>query len=253
MLTVYCDESGTHADSLATVVAGYLGHVRQWKLFGKEWRALLDREGVKVLHRTDLENFRREFKEWNEERRVRFLQRAHEIIKVRTIRGFAYAVVNADFKKVMHPVVEQAIGGIYGWCVQDCMVAIAKWAQREHLSEPIDYILENGAEGIEGVTRMFHFVAKSDDYRRKCFLGSWTFASKQDVIQLQAPDVLAYEAYKIMVNNVAKTGRPWRRSAKDLIRRSDRSNYWDEPKLRRYMESEKTKDFLQKLESGQLS
>jgi len=249
VLTVYSDESGTHGDSAATVVACYVGHARQWQLFGKEWRGLLDSEGVEILHRVDLENFRGEFKGWTNERRIGFLQRAHTIIKSRTIRGFAYAVVTADFKRVMNPVIEKALGGIYGWCVHDCMVAVSKWARSTKRSEPIDYVLEDGADGVEGVTRMFRFVAKDPVYREKCLLGFWTFASKRQVIQLQAADVLAYEMYKDMVNNVVNGKLILRRSAKDLIRAPDRTNYWDEPKLRAYMDRAPMRGFLEQLKA----
>jgi len=244
VFTVYCDESGTHAGSGATVVACYVGHARQWQAFGREWRVLLNSEGIKILHRVDLENFRGEFRGWNNERRIDFLRKAHRIIRTRTVCGFGYAVVKADFERVMDSRIEEALGGIYGWCVQDCMVAVAKWANRTGRSDPINYVLEDGADGITGVHRLFNFVVKNPEYRQKCLVGTWSFASKKDVIQLQAADLLAYEVYKDAINNLVNKRRILRNSARDLIRACDRTNFWDEAKLRAYLDRPIMKKFL---------
>jgi uncharacterized protein DUF3800 len=243
MFTVYCDESGTHADSGATVVACYVGHAKQWQAFGREWRVLLDSEEIKILHRTDLENFRGEFKGWTDERRIDFLRRAHQIIRTRTVCGFAYAVAKRDFERVMDRQIDKALGGIYGWCVQDCMVAVAQWAKRTGKSDPINYVLED-VDDIEGVCGLFSFVTKHSEYREQYLVGTWSFASKKCVIQLQAADLLAYEVYKDAVNNVVNNRRILRKSARDLIRACDRINFWDEAKLRAYLDRLIMKKFL---------
>lgn len=235
MLTVYCDESGTHPESAAVVVACYVSQVRAWERFAKDWPTLLNSAGIEVLHRNKLESFTGEFKSWNNGSRVVFLKEAHRIIKRNTIRGFAYAVVKADFERVMPTVIKDALG-IYGWCVQDCMVAVANWAVRTGRREPINYVLEKGAIGIGGARRLFEQVEKTPRLQKRCLLGTWAFAGK-DIVQLQAPDTLAYEMYRYVSDNVIKAKKTLREAARDLIRACDRTNYWDEVRLRKYLNS----------------
>ena len=71
MLTIYCDDSGTDHGNRAAVVAGYIGQVRQWGKLEKEWKNLLRDFGVGRMRRSDLESFKGEFQDWNEERRIR--------------------------------------------------------------------------------------------------------------------------------------------------------------------------------------
>lgn len=61
----------------AAVVAGYIGQVRQLERLEKEWKNLIRDFDVSRMRRSDLEAFKREITEWNDERRIRFLKRAH--------------------------------------------------------------------------------------------------------------------------------------------------------------------------------
>jgi hypothetical protein len=58
ILTACLDESGTHADSPISVMAGYVGTVAQWKRVEADWAALvLTQARVRQFHAVDL--FRR--------------------------------------------------------------------------------------------------------------------------------------------------------------------------------------------------
>jgi hypothetical protein len=45
MLTVYCDDSGTHPESRIASVCGYISNTGQWELFTKEWMSVLKEFG----------------------------------------------------------------------------------------------------------------------------------------------------------------------------------------------------------------
>ena len=42
LYTVYFDESGTHAASDATVVAGFVSNVTEWEAFSRRWQQVLN-------------------------------------------------------------------------------------------------------------------------------------------------------------------------------------------------------------------
>jgi hypothetical protein len=74
---VMIDESGTDQRNRAAVVAGNIGQVRQWERLEKEWKNLIHGFDVSRMRRSDLEAAKGDITEWNDERRIRFLKRAH--------------------------------------------------------------------------------------------------------------------------------------------------------------------------------
>src|SRR5262245_35687996 len=81
MLAAYFDENGTHADSRATAVGGFLATTNQWQKFEKAWAAALQRAGVGLYHATDLETFRGEFLGWDPPKKIRLQTELISIIK----------------------------------------------------------------------------------------------------------------------------------------------------------------------------
>lgn len=242
MFKVFFDESGTHANSSAVVVAGYISSEEQCEQFDREWTQLLRQERVSALHRVDIENFRREFASnygWDRARQVRVLQAAHDIIKRRTTIGTGGALIQADYEAVMPLVVKRAFGTAYGWLVHECIVGVGHWAERDKHPSLIQYVFEAGARGRHHVDRIFKSLESDPKYRHLCRIGGWAFLSKDSALELQAADFLAYEVHKHVVNRIVASParRPIRRSALDLIRRGDQVHYWDAARFRRWVES----------------
>jgi hypothetical protein len=84
MLTAYFDDSGTSPSNRVAVVARYVATVFQWERFVPEWNRALAKGNVKVMHRADLESSYGEFRGWDKERRIAFLNRVHAVIRHRT-------------------------------------------------------------------------------------------------------------------------------------------------------------------------
>jgi hypothetical protein len=143
----YFDESGTHDDASNIAVAGYISTTKQWKRFGQEWTAILRREGVNVLHRVDLENFRGAFRSWSRDRQVKVTRECHGIIKKHTEKGIGGAVIAVDFDQAMPDVVKRVFGGPYGWLAQECMIGIGHWATDSNQKAFVQYVFEKGARG----------------------------------------------------------------------------------------------------------
>jgi len=241
IFTAYFDESGTHGGSAAVVVGGHIGVVKKWKELGEIWDThILKREGIKVSHRVDLENFKGEFLGWKRDRQIKVVRRAHKIIKKYTEigAGISQAVVPADFEEVIPDVVKRAFGGAYGWAAHDCLIHVSKWADTHGYREPIHWVFEAGAKGRHQIDRMFGVLVNpppgaqpSRLVQEKLRVASWTFSPKEYVCQLQAADFYAYESYKEIDNRTIIGGarkRDIRKSALDLFRPGQDLRFYSE-------------------------
>jgi len=237
MLSAYFDESGTDASNRVAVVAGYVGSDFQWRRFCKRWDVALSLENVKIMHRSDLENFQGEFTEakgWCPTRRNLFVPKFQSIIKRHTYSAVSAAVVKKDFNLVMPPWVGSLFGGVYGWCAFMCVVAMRGWCEERRHSERINWTFESGSEvpacEIDEMFRVLQLPDLRDLYR----IGSVTFDTK-DLKPLQAADVVAYEVFKHTENQVLDSGamRKKRLSALDLFREQDEpySTFWDKDRM----------------------
>jgi hypothetical protein len=203
MLTVYCDDSGTDEESSVAVVAGYISNVAQWELFTKEWMKALKDVGINQMHRADLENFQGEFKKWNPERRTALIIRLQQIIKRRTKTPIASMVIKEDFEQFIHDPLKKSVGGVYGFLAYTCLVGVEQWcsqSSRRH-SDPIQWVFEDGTKGSHQVAQMFQATYADKVYRQRSRLGGWSFLRK-DMAPLQSADLLAYECFKFISNQV---------------------------------------------------
>jgi len=237
MFRAYFDESGTHDESRAVCLGGYVSTVAAWDRLEIEWNVMLANENLEILHRVDLENFRKEFKDWDDKRRKRLLVKATRLIRAYTMKGLFGAVFKKDFERTMPECVQRAFGGPYGWLVHDAMIGIGHWGEDRGQTAPVEYVFEEGAHGRKQVERMFKTLGKDKHWGAKLLLGGWSFAKKENVVQLQTADILVYEVYKHVTNRIVDgERREIRKSVKRLIRRTDEGYYWDGRRLLRWLE-----------------
>jgi len=129
--------------------------------------------------------------------------------------------------------IKELVGGPYGWCAFWCTFAMRGWCQERHHSGLINWVFEAGAEGTREILEMFQALQLTT-LRASVQVGTWTFAAK-DLKPLQAADLVAYELFKHVENQILDSGRrPRRLSALDLFRRQDERyvTLWDKDRLR---------------------
>lgn len=231
VFTIYFDESGTHGRSKAVVVAGCISTVERWTLFEQEWKAFLNEEGISILHRNDLENFRGEFQEkygWNPSRRERVVRLAQGIISRRINFAVCSAVIKRDYDEIITGDMRDYYGRhYYTFCVNDALRLVANWIRKYSRTDPIAYVFETGAEGSGEVAARFTKISGNEKLRKLYNFGSWSFAPKRDLVQLQAADLWAYETFKQMDNRVVDgVKRKVRKSAEVLTKCPHASNYY---------------------------
>ncbi len=139
---------------------------------------------------------------------IAFLQRIQPIIRRRIKTAVGCMIIKEDFEKFVSDEIKHKLGGAYGFLAYTCLVGIGQWCNRpsrQH-SEPINWVFEAGTEGRGQVHEMFNATYNNEKLRNYCRLGSWTFKGK-DVAPLQAADVLAYECFKLIQNQVVDNGK----------------------------------------------
>lgn len=237
ILTIYCDDSGTASENRVAVVAGYVGQDVQWERFQKEWKAVLKGFGVQQMHRADLEALQGEFKktrDWNKTRRREFLQELYPIIRKRTKIPIGSAVIKEDFEAIIPEHLKAMFGGVYGWCVHECIVAVGKWCAQRQYRHPIQWVFEAGTKGQGQVSIIFENLAVHE----KCHIRSLEFCGK-NVVPLQSADVLAYEVFKQVENQIVDRGEkhPVRISMQHLIHATDHRylKYWNKQRLTEWL------------------
>jgi hypothetical protein len=235
MFIVYCDDSGTSPDQRTAVAAGYLASAGQWDKFNPRWNSLLASYGVSRLHRVDLEARKKEFKDWDPDRQREFLRKAHAVVRDNTYIALGSGVIKTDYEEVMPQWVKDLFGGVYGWCVNECLVHVAKWCEklRKPYDGQINWVFERGTAGSGQVVKMLENLSEDPAWGPRLRLGAWSFEGK-DTLPLQAADMVAYEVFKQIENRIIDHGaRAIRRSVLDLVRLNDEPylKYWDKTRL----------------------
>lgn len=210
MLTVYCDDSGTDENTRVAVVAGYLSNVAQWEIFNKEWTNVLEKFGISGMRRTDLENFRGDFKKWNPTRRTALLQQLQPIISRRTKMAVGTMVIKEEFEKLIPGDIKEKTGGVYGFLAYNCLVGVSQWCNRpsRRHNQQINWVFEAGTTGHGQVDKMLRATYANEKLRHVTHLGGWSFSGK-DTVPLQSADLMAYECFKLIENQVVDKGEKY--------------------------------------------
>lgn len=199
MFTGYFDDSGTHRDSLAAVVAGYISTVAQWDRLDCEWHDVLHDAGIEFFHMAEYESRKGPYKDWNDSKRKRVLERLILIIKRRAQIPIGVSVIPSDYQEVLGTAKKLSP---YSFCALTCIAHVRQWADRYNHHEPIAYVFEDGTCGASELHRMKRDLSRNEPERKHYQFDSLIFQDKKARGALQAADILAYELHKEMKNYI---------------------------------------------------
>ncbi len=235
MLTAYFDESGTHKQSPAIAISGYIASVEEWERFDGAWTAMLRDERLSMMHWTDLENRKGAFKGWTKERQLALQNRAIAIIRETVRCGFSTAVLVNDYYLIAQGSPETAHQGACAFAFADNLKLVGMWIEANSISEPINYVIEHGGGyGGELQPALHHIpLAELRTQFRVSSLKSISYAEKKDVSPLQAADILAYESYKYVINGRVDGAKrlPTREPLNALLLSPHASHFYDAKNL----------------------
>jgi hypothetical protein len=242
-LTAYFDDSGTHPESPAAIVAGWIAPHQQWKKFNKEWEKLKDKEGFQVFHMADLMFSAREFEGWDEEKIEKVVAKAREIIHQRVVTGFAVVVGRDDYDELATEELKRKFGKHhYTFAVRTALGLIERWREQVKINEPIEYIFDRMTKGTGAkgeIDRVFEDAEKLDNSLQRfgIYKSCHSFAGKGEVTPLQAADIVAWLVFQRMMADVKN------RNPRDIT--IDSFNYFSNRKLlATHYTREQLKDYL---------
>ena len=230
LYTVYLDESGTHPESGAAVVAGFVSNVTQWEAFSEKWQQVLTKFGVDFMHMTDLENRRRQFTGWSVATKEEFLGQLLPIIHEHTFWSMGIIVLKNSFDTLISEPVKRICGNQYG------LAALACWRHLGRIVKDVDGWLdcrmESGAKGA-GALQLIHAEdSKFPSWHNEHRVLGLSFNDKRIFLPLQAADILAYELYKDVPRQFGNSGRKVRYPLENLGQKKHAWHYIQDKHLR---------------------
>jgi hypothetical protein len=207
ILTTYLDESGTHAESPISVMAGYVGTSEQWQAFETDWTALVRKAGVQHIHAVDLFKRTKQFKGWKAEDVNALAVSLDGVIAAHLQVGFSVIVRDDDYKNIYgagpHPR-RLAKDTKYGVCFRACLAFVPSYiasefalAQQTALAQQatINFVLEQGHRNTGDAQRLFKLFKADALPEWQDFVGTMDLSTK-DSPGTQAADFLAYCVYR---------------------------------------------------------
>jgi hypothetical protein len=202
VLTAYFDESGTHAGSKLSLMAGFVGDARQWRKFEKRATKLFQRFRVDVFHSIDVKRTDKDFAGWTVNRKIEFLDEFQHIVNETLERGFASILRSTDYDYYANLPWPKGTrkDSVYGLLFRaslssatEAAIAVPRWAFND---EPrLHVVLESGHRNAPDAVRLYEFFGEKFGQQAKPLAGL-TFATKQDCLPLAAADLFAYSAYR---------------------------------------------------------
>jgi len=203
MLSVFFDDSGTHAESQVAVAACFISDKPRWADFDEKWRVLLEDEQFTCFHMSDFLAREGEFKNWNDEKRERVFNRVLGIVDKCAWQGYATAVIKNDYDRAITGKLREKIGDRhYTFAVQGCIFYLQQFMHQKE-ADGIQYVFDRMTKGHGEIGDLFSDLVHdpAGDYFG-IHEGGWSFQSKKRFLPLQSADILACEAYRYMRDHV---------------------------------------------------
>jgi hypothetical protein len=214
MFTLYCDDSGTHAQSDIAVAACYISTTEQWTEFSRNWNEVNARENFDVFHMADFVARKAQFAapEWSDQaKRDRTLRALINVIKTRVRIGFSAVVVKSAYDDVIvgGKLREKFGDSHYAFAVRLCTALVDSWRKKYRYNAPVEYVFDRLSKGRGDINAIFEKLLLGGEVALRqygVYESCWSFQDKSQILQLQAADIWAWENYRYMRNCVIPTG-----------------------------------------------
>jgi hypothetical protein len=220
VLTAYLDESKQEQLGIFAI-GGYLFTAEGARRFEEEWARALQSSTPPLtrFHMNQWENKKRAYATWSEDFRIEFFGRLKDIIKSTAswaatvaIDLRAFANLSAEDKAVL------ASNTPYSLTFIHCLDAMAEGARVLDCHDAIAYVFDRMEARKAQLIREFELRKNPDsELGRGLSLDTLSWADSVIVSELQAADILIYEATKETAYELGRSTRPVRRSARSLI------------------------------------
>jgi hypothetical protein len=227
-LTIYADESGTHDEhgmqrgSEVTAVAGYITDKRNWERLTRRWNRARKEFGIKgPFHASEYWRNEPPFNQWTDAKKKRCLSTFIKIARDNTWFAVGGMVRTRDWDEIVAPKYKHGYkGGLslshpYHFCFQMLLVQFMgylendidkRFRRRKGFEERVSFVFDRHQQFGKVASSGFQTLKKHIDPENRFV--SLTFGSKDEHIPLQAADLLAFYARRILTHQ--NEGKAWR-------------------------------------------
>lgn len=202
-LTTYMDESGTHDDSAATVMAGVMANATQWARFEAEFKALKKKYGFRIFHTKKFKRRRGDFKNLDVVKQLALVKDLGALSANSFRDSVTFTLNNVEYEALYKGGDKPRrlrIESRYGLCFRNCVLYFIMEAVKradEFMAPPkLHFVLESGHRNWSEVRDIFGEMKREiKAVSSYDWLGDITFADKDACDPLMMADFLAHMAW----------------------------------------------------------
>jgi hypothetical protein len=205
----YFDETGTHAKAPNVVVAGYLFTRDGAKDFRKEFVEKIapllpaDKRGRLIYRSTKCMGGYDQFAVLSDLQRKEIVNCLTDAIISSATFGIVEAMPKDAYDEAIKaaPSMRKLAGDPYSIALVRCIENLAGWLDKKKISGRVQYIFEAGCNHQREANVILDGISASDTLKNRYRWRGYSFIEKdEDVPQLYAPDLLAWEWQRMYLN-----------------------------------------------------
>jgi hypothetical protein len=213
ILNAYYDESGTHAGSTVTVMAGLVGDVNDWIEFDREWDKILRKYEITHVHAKHLFHRQGMYKGWGEQKSWRLLVDLMYVIQERKQLFISRSFLLEDHYLRVYlakkPERRERLDSRYALCFRAFLHFLPSH-HRDHFTRgTVNFILESGHRNAGDALRVFNEFKADKNFEWRDSMGTLSFGGKEGFPALQAADLMAYSHYKVVSDYLEDRDNDW--------------------------------------------
>ena len=195
LFTAYFDEADTHGLAPNMTMGAFLGHAREWKLFGRGIKRLQRAENFSVFHATDLASTTGEFRGWDERKIETVIEGIAALVRDTLTEGFMIGLKREIYvKEYLNTFTPKGVSpdSQYGVCFRMLLWQLINNLAATGRKHRLHIVVERGHKNAKNAEWIFDEVKKTLKCRGFDLLGTFTLAAKGESLELMAGDFLAH-------------------------------------------------------------
>jgi hypothetical protein len=194
MFKAFFDETGTHAESTTTGIGGYVGHASEWDKLEPQWDAVLSEfadKGVTWFHMAEALAQQGQFQLIDKTALRYMVTQFSQKLGTHELTPFFSAVVTNDWRVIEDHRFLARFPKPIDLCFENLVQTLFKWSAECASGELVIPMFAYAKGYSERMAEILNAYGTYDWYRK--VLGPIAFGFPQQVIPLQAADLLAHQ------------------------------------------------------------
>lgn len=224
--------SGTHTPT-TYVFAGVLARAEHWAAIEDGWNATNMEFDVPRFHAAHLNGRTYEYQGWTRQRAKDYSAKLLRVLnECGPLMVFVSGLHVDHFTRILSETSRRKLGTPYQVCFNSCVASIASMMDTCSFASADRFsVLVDKDDGYETVVKSFMDMKGNQSFANRSRLGTCTPALMEEVVALQAGDLVAYEWFKWFNTRGRKAGTIRQILVPMIQRHIVIERYWDEKNL----------------------